>query len=156
MYLTFVPSFMVFSYQDFLFWSSCSGAKGLLVPLEPRDAVLTPGPEQWVKDLMLPQLWRMSQLWLWSDLWLGNHMPQGGQKSKNIRKKVFVHFLFFFNFLFCFIYFLLFRAAYMAYGNSQARGWLGATAASLRQSHSYARSEPHLQPAPELTAMLDP
>ena len=37
---------------------------------------------------------------------------------------------------FCLFVFCLFRAALMAYGSSQARGQIGATAASLRHSHS--------------------
>ena len=58
---------------------------------------------------------------------------------------------------FFFLVFLVFtRAAPMAYGDSQARGLIGAVAASLRQSQSNARSEPHLQPTPQLTATLDP
>ena len=44
-----------------------------------------------------------------------------------------------------FIYlFLLFRAAPAAYGGSQARGRIGAAAASLCHSHSNTGSEPHL------------
>ena len=52
----------------------------------------------------------------------------------------------------------LFRAARtaQAHGGSQARGRMGATAASLGHSHSNTKSEPHLQPIPQLTAMLDP
>ena len=46
-------------------------------------------------------------------------------------------------------------AAPAAYGGSQARGPIGAVAASLRQSHSNARSEPHPQPTPQLTATPD-
>ena len=57
----------------------------------------------------------------------------------------------FFLFLFCF---LLCRATLVAYGNSQARGQNGATAAS--HSHNNARFEMHLQPTPQLMAMLDP
>ena len=38
----------------------------------------------------------------------------------------------------------LFRAALVAYGGSQARGLIGATAASLHHSHSHLGSEPHL------------
>ena len=56
-----------------------------------------------------------------------------------------------------FIYFCLFafsRAAPAAYGDSQARGPIGAVATGLR--HSNAGSEPHLQPTPQLTAMPDP
>ena len=44
---------------------------------------------------------------------------------------------FFFFFLFAFS-----RAAPTAYGGSQARGLIGAVAASLHQSHSNAGSEP--------------
>ena len=57
---------------------------------------------------------------------------------------------------FFFLSFCLFRAAPMAYGSSQARGLIRATAAGLRQNHSNARSEPRLRPTPGLTAMLDP
>ena len=39
---------------------------------------------------------------------------------------------------------LLSRATLAAYGNSQARGRIRATAASLHHSHNNARSEPHL------------
>ena len=42
------------------------------------------------------------------------------------------------------IHFFLVRAASTAHGSSQARGRIGAAAASLRCSHSNARSEPHL------------
>ena len=55
-----------------------------------------------------------------------------------------------------FIYlFLLFRAG-PAYGSSQARVRIGATAASLLPSHSKAGSELCLQPTPKLTATPDP
>ena len=56
---------------------------------------------------------------------------------------------------FCF-FFLLFRAALAAYGDSQARGRIGAVAVSLCQNHSNAGSKPHLQPTSQLTAMPDP
>ena len=55
-----------------------------------------------------------------------------------------------------FIFGLLFRAAPAAYGGSQVRGLIRAAAASLRHSHSKARSEPRLRPTPQLTATLDP
>ena len=55
-----------------------------------------------------------------------------------------------------FFFFGFSRAAPAAYGGSQARGLIRAVAASLRHSHSNARSEPHLQPTPQLMAMLDP
>jgi len=44
----------------------------------------------------------------------------------------------------------------MAYGSSQARGGVGATAAGLHHSHRNSESKPHLLPIPQLTAMLDP
>ena len=43
-----------------------------------------------------------------------------------------------------------------AYGGSQARGLIRAVVAGLHQGHSYAASEPRLQPTPQLTAMPDP
>ena len=43
-----------------------------------------------------------------------------------------------------------------AYGDSQARGPPGATAAGLHHSHSNIRSKPSLQPTPQLTARPDP
>ena len=46
----------------------------------------------------------------------------------------------------------------MAYGNSQARGQIGATAkaAGLCHNHSNVGSEPHLQPTPQLMVTPDP
>ena len=43
----------------------------------------------------------------------------------------------------------------MAYGSSQARGWIRAVAASLHHSHRNAGSELHLQPTPQLMAIPD-
>ena len=54
-----------------------------------------------------------------------------------------------------FFLFLVFRATPTAYGNSQARGLIGATAAGLHHSHSNVGSKPHLQPTPQLPVMLD-
>ena len=48
------------------------------------------------------------------------------------------------------------RAAPEAYGSSQARGRIGATAAGLHHSHSNARSELCLRVIPQLTATSDP
>ena len=42
-----------------------------------------------------------------------------------------------------------------AYGSSQARGRMGATAASIYHSHGNARSKPRLWPTPQLKATLD-
>ena len=51
--------------------------------------------------------------------------------------------------------FVYFRAITAAYEGSQARGLIGAGAASLCQSHSNARFKPRLRPSPQLTPMLD-
>ena len=64
-------------------------------------------------------------------------------------------------FLFCFVglvfcLFVFSRAASVAYGGSQARGLIGAVAAGLYHSHSYARSKEHLQSTPQLMATPDP
>ena len=53
--------------------------------------------------------------------------------------------------LFCFV--LLFRAALMAYGSSQARDRIGATATSLRHSQSNTGSKPRPRPASQLMAV---
>ena len=47
-------------------------------------------------------------------------------------------------------------AAPVVYGSSQARGRIGAAAASLPHSHINVGSEPHLCPTPQLMAVLDP
>ena len=64
-------------------------------------------------------------------------------------------FIYFFVFL-SFVVVAISWAAPTAYGGSQARGQIGAVAASLHHSHSNARSEPRLRPTPQLTATLDP
>ena len=45
--------------------------------------------------------------------------------------------LYFYFFPFFFLVFCLFRASPMAYGDSQARGWIRAVAAGLHHSHSH-------------------
>ena len=59
----------------------------------------------------------------------------------------------FFSFFFCLV-----RAVPTAYGASQARSRMGATAAGLHHSHSHSNegSELCLQPTPQLTATPDP
>jgi len=58
---------------------------------------------------------------------------------------------------FFFFFFLVFsRAAFAAYGGSQARGLIGAIAASLYHSHSHVGSELPLRPTPQLMATPDP
>ena len=64
-------------------------------------------------------------------------------------------FLFSFVLVFVFCLFAFSRAAPTAYGGSQARGQIGATAAGLHHSHNNAGSEPHLQPTSQLTATPD-
>ena len=58
-------------------------------------------------------------------------------------------------FFFFFCHFTSSRAAPMAYGDSQTRGRIRAVATGIHQSHSYAGSEPRLQPTPQLTATSD-
>ena len=53
-------------------------------------------------------------------------------------------------------FFLLFRAIPTTYGGSQARGPIRAIVPSLRHSYDIARSEPHLQPTPQLRATPEP
>ena len=57
-----------------------------------------------------------------------------------------------------FFSFFYFKAAPAAHGGSQARGLIGVVAAGLHHSQSNARSEPHLQPTPQLmaTPVLNP
>ena len=54
------------------------------------------------------------------------------------------------------VFFFSPRAASVAYGSFQARGPIGATAASLYHGHNNAGYEPHLQPTPQLKATPDP
>ena len=68
---------------------------------------------------------------------------------------VFVLFLFLFFGVF-FGLFCLFGATPMENGGSQARGLIGAVAASLRHSHNSMTSEPCLRLTPQLTIMPDP
>ena len=60
-----------------------------------------------------------------------------------------------FYFILFFGLFVFSKATPAAYGGSQARGRIGATAAGLHQSHSNTGSEPRLQPT-QLTAIPDP
>ena len=71
----------------------------------------------------------------------------------SIRALLFFYFLFY---LFIYLFFVFSRAAPKAYGGSQARGLIGATATGLCQSHSQARSELRLRPVPQLMATPDP
>ena len=60
------------------------------------------------------------------------------------------------TFISFFFLFFLFRAALAAYGGSQARGQIGAVAASLHHSYSNVGSELCLQPTPQLNTRTDP
>ena len=56
-----------------------------------------------------------------------------------------------------FIYlFVYFRTMGVAYGSSQARGWIGAAAAGHSHSHRNTRSEPQLWPTSQVTTTPDP
>ena len=64
------------------------------------------------------------------------------------RYYIYKHFIIFFYFYFFGLLSFFFRAIPVAYGGSQAKGQIGATAASLHHSHSNARSKPRLWPTP--------
>ena len=68
-----------------------------------------------------------------------------------LAKAKFLKKIFFFFFFWSFLGLLP-----AAHGGSQSRGLIGAVPTGLRQSHSNARSEPHLGPTPQLMAMPDP
>ena len=57
---------------------------------------------------------------------------------------------------FFFFLFAISWATPEAYGGLQARGQIGAVAASLCQSHSNGGSEPHLKPTQQFMGTLDP
>ena len=91
-------------------------------------------------------------VWFYSSVW-PDHIPSFLMRKKQWEPTV--------NFLpahYCFLFVcLLFGAPnFMAYRNSQARGWVRAIAAGLCYSHSNVGSEPHLRPTPQVKAMLDP
>ena len=58
--------------------------------------------------------------------------------------------------LFYFFIFLSFQGCTRGVWRFPGQGLMGAAAAGLCQSHSNARSEPHLRPIPQLTAIPDP
>jgi len=89
---------------------------------------------------------------MWTNLFSGgvnNVVFTGGPQSS------FFFFFFFCLFVVIVVVVAISWAAPAAYGGSQARGQIGAVATGLRQSHSNAGSEPHLQPTPQLTATPD-
>ena len=78
---------------------------------------------------------------------------EGRERERGKSLQSFVLSVCLFVCLFCL--FAISWAAPMAYGGSQARGLIGAVAASLLQSHRNTRSEPRLQPTPQLMATPD-
>ena len=106
-----------------------------------------PGLAQWVKNPVFP-----------ISCHIGPIQPLAGErpyaagaavKRKRKKEKKISHSTFFF------LVFL--RAAPAAHGSSQARGLIRAIIApGLCHSHSYARSEQHVQPTPQLKATPDP
>ena len=51
-----------------------------------------PGPEQWIKDPVWPQLWHKSQMRLRFNPWPGNfHMPQVWPKEEKKKKAIKDH-----------------------------------------------------------------
>ena len=61
-----------------------------------------------------------------------------------------------FYFIFCLLSSLGCICIMWSYGGSQAKGWIGASAAGLHHSHSNLGSEPCLQPTPQHTTTPDP
>ena len=53
------------------------------------------------------------------------------------------------------LYSSLFMEAHVAYGSSQAKGWIRAAAASLHHSHGNTGSEPYLWPTPQFITIPD-
>ena len=50
-----------------------------------------PGLAQWVKDLVLAQLWHRLQLWLGSDPWPGNFICHGAAKKDKKKGNKYIH-----------------------------------------------------------------
>ena len=93
--------------------------------------------------------------------WKEIHQDQfGAQQNKNGQSFLKLRYLYKLQVYNTVIYYFFFLfaiswAAVIAYGGSQARGRIGATAASLDHSHSNKGSKPHLRPTPQLTAKRD-
>ena len=86
--------------------------------------------EKQVTSIMLDRDWQNNGLWAGVGYCLFLYSPQ----AKN-------GFYIFFSF---FLFFSLFRAAPVVYENSQAKGRIGAVAASLHHNHGNAGAELHL------------
>ena len=91
--------------------------------------------------VFISQIYRLLILSLTKPSWL---LRRSRRESKNLKSKIpkpglaDVFILFWEDFVFFggFLLFVCFRAAPAAYGSSQSRGRIGATAAGLRHSHS--------------------
>ena len=69
------------------------------------------------------------------------------QKIWYVRLYIYIHtHKYMYIYIYIYLFFWIFRAAPVAYGNSQARGRIGAASSGLCHSHSNAGFEPHLQP----------
>ena len=88
------------------------------------------------------------------DFW---QVPMSKKKISKKEKKEAPKYKHIISVFFCF-FFLIFRAALAAHGGFQARGQIGATAASHSHSHSHSKagSQLRLRPTLQLTAMPDP
>ena len=107
------------------------------------------------------QLSELDLVSVWIDTWGTNDSDLPPQRTRQLgheggRQTYFAHPFVYFIYLFIYLFILLFRATLMAYGGSQARGLIGATAASLPHSHGNARSEPRLQPTSRQHWILNP
>ena len=79
---------------------------------------------------------------------------KGSQSPDNIKMSFWNRVVY----VICLCVCVFFRAPSMAYRNSQARGWIGAAAATLHHSHSIVGSERNLQstPQPRQCQILNP
>ena len=90
--------------------------------------------------------------------WILNPLNKAGDGTRNliVPSWILFHCAMMGTPRFFFFFFFLFTAALVAYGSSQARGRIRASATGLHHSHSSTRSKPHLQLGLQLAAMLDP
>ena len=98
---------------------------------------------QWVKDPAFPQQWHPIQSLALELSYARGQLGAGGKKKEITTEKLL-------KYIFPSFFFRLFRAVPEAYGSSQAKGQIGATA--LHHSHSNVGSEPRLGPTPQLTS----
>ena len=92
-----------------------------------------------------------------SYLWAAKNTDIGVSKSLYFSSKEFnLHEDDFFLRYFILFFFCLFRDASMAYGGSQARGWIVAIASGLHHSHGNTRSKLHLRPTPQQCWIFNP